>query len=151
MRSASAALCLVLLSGSLYAQEAAQPADPGLDTELTEAPLDFQGLEVELLGDGGARFSPEAVDRINAWKLELWTKRRLAALDEKIADVEERLKAAEKRECELEVKSRELETKDEQLQKEGAQNDLKESKRKEKVARGEAWLLRVLVVAVALL
>lgn len=151
MRNASVVLCLVLLSGSLYAQEAAQPVEPDPEPELTEAPLDFHGLEVELLDDGGARLSPEAVDRVNAWKLELWTRRRLATLDEKIAAVEERLKAAEKRECELKIRAEELETKDERLQKEGAQNDLKESKRKEKVARAEAWLLRVLVVAVALL
>lgn len=124
---------------------------PDPEPKLTEAPLDFQGLEVELLGDGGARFSPEAVDRINAWKLELWTLRRLAALDEKIAAVEERLKAAEEKECELKIKSEELETKAERLQKEGAQNELGEAKRKGKVARGEAWLLRLLVVAVALL
>lgn len=153
MRSASAVLCLTLLSGSFYAQGSALPADPGLDMEpeLTEAPLDFKGLEVELLADGGVQLSPEAVDRVSAWKLELWTRRRLATLDQKIGKVEERLKAAEKKECELKVKLEKLETKDQQLQKEGAQNDLKESKRKEKVARGEAWLLRVLVVAVALL
>lgn len=151
MQNASVVLCLVLLSGSLYAQEAAQPVELDPEPELVEAPLDFGGLEVELLDDGGVQLSRGAVDRVNAWKLELWTRRRLAALDEKIAAVEERLKAAEKRECELKLKSEELETKAERLDKEGAQNDLKESKRKERVARGEAWLLRVLVVAVAFL
>lgn len=153
MRSANAALCLVLLSGSLHAQEPVLPADPGPDTEpeLTEAPLDFHGLEVELLDDGGARFSPEALDRINAWKLELWTRRRLATLDERVAEVEERLKAAEEKECELKVKSEELETKAERLQKEDAQNELGEAKRRGKVARGEIWALRILFVLKLLL
>lgn len=155
MRNVSVVLCLTLLSGSLYAQEAAQPVGPGPEPdpepELTEAPLDFQGLEVEIFGDGSVKLSPEAVDRVNAWKLELWTRRRLAALDEKIAAVEKRLKAAEKKECKLKIRAEELETKDERLQKEDAQNELGEAKRKEKVARAEAWLLRVLVVAVALL
>lgn len=151
MRNASVVLCLVLLTGSLYAQEAAQPVEPDPEPELVEAPLDFGGLEVELLDDGGVRLSREARDRVSAWKLELWTRRRLATLDVKIADVEERLKAAEKKECELKVKAEKLETKDERLQKEDAENELGEAKRKGKVARVEAWLLRVLVVAVTLL
>lgn len=149
MRSVSAALCLTLLTGSLFAQEAAQLLDPA--PELVEAPLDFNGLEVELLSDGGVQLSPEAVDRLNAWKLELWTLRRLAALDEKIAEVGKRLKAVEKRECELKEKEEKLRTEDQRLQKEDAQNELGEAKRREKVARGETWLLRVLVVAVGLL
>lgn len=149
MRNACAVLLLTLLSGSLYAQEAVRPEDP--EPGIVEAPLDFGGLEVEFLGDGGVRLSPEAVDRVNVWKLELWTRRRLAALDGQVADVEKRIKAVEKQECELEIKRQELKVGHEKLLKEEARNEAKEAKRKEKIARWKGWALELLIVGVALL
>lgn len=147
MRNAFAASLLILLCGSFCAQEVAPPEEP----EIVKVPLDFDGLEVEFLDDGGVRLSPEAVDRVNAWKLEIWTQRRLAAVDDQIADVEKRIKALEKQECELEIKREKLEADHEKLLKEEALNELKEAKRKERIARWKGWLLEAAFVAVALL
>jgi hypothetical protein len=147
MRNACVVSILILVSGSLCAQDVEPPGEP----EIVEVPLDFAGLEIEPLDDGGVRLSLEAMDRVNAWKLELWKRRQLEAIDDQIAAVEARIKAVEEQECQLEVKRQGLEADHEKLLKEEALNETKEAKRKEKIARWKGWALELLVVGVALL
>lgn len=151
MRNVYAVSLLILLSGSCFAQE----ADPQPEPEIPSHPLtlsDVGGFVPEDKdGKAGVWLSMEAVDRVNAWKLELHTRRRLEELDKKDAALDEKLRKIEKKEADLELKRCELQTESERIDKEDAENETKEAKRKEKLHRWKGWVLEGIVIAATLL